>query len=310
MRLWYWIGLLLLAVLVGLAAFLFVVPQDRASALTLAGDAGRGAEVLRLGGCVSCHTDSVSGGALLAGGPALVTQFGTFHAPNITPHPEAGIGGWTLAQFAEAMRNGVGSEGHLYPIFPYEHYTLMSDQEVADLYAAINEVTPSDTVAPPHELGFPFNIRPTLGVWKALFFRPGRYVPDPTRSEAWNRGRYLATGPAHCIACHTPRNLLGALETGQAFDGNRDGGPGGRTPAITAEELRDEDYDTATLVDALKTGFTPGFDVLGGAMGEVIRDSTSHWADADLEALAAFLLDEGRGADDEDEDKDEDKHRD
>lgn len=293
MRRWLWV-LLVLAVIGAAAAVYFLRPvrgPDRD--LTLTADAGRGAYLIRLGGCVSCHTNAEGGGAFLGGGAGLATPFGTFYPPNITPHPEAGIGSWTLAQFSDAMSNGEGPQGHLYPAFPYDAYTLMSDQEIVDLFAALQAVEPVADPAPPHEIMFPFNIRLAMAGWKTLFFAPRRFAPDPAQSEQWNRGAYLANGPGHCITCHSPRNLFGAIEAGRAFEGNREGGPGGRTPAITAEALRDDDYDVASLVDALKTGFTPGFDVLGGAMAEEIKDATSHWTDADLEAVAVYLLDEG-----------------
>lgn len=256
----------------------------------VSGDAARGAYMMRLGGCVACHTDAKAGTPQLAGGAALATPFGTFYPPNITPDPETGIGGWTLAQFDDALRNGNGPQGHLYPAFPYDNYTLMSDQEIADLYAALMAETPVARKAPDHQVGFPFNIRLALAGWKNLFFSPGRFVPDAGKSAQWNRGAYLANGPAHCVACHSPRNLLGAVEAGRQFTGNPTGGPGGRAPAITASALTEEGYDVPVLMQTLKDGFTPGFDVLGGAMGEVITEGTAHWTDADLEALATYLL--------------------
>lgn len=273
----------------GAAVFLLRPISGPPRDLTLVGDATRGDYLMRLGGCVACHTDSANNGAYLAGGAGLQTPYGIFVPPNITSDKQAGIGGWTLAQFSEAMSDGVGPQGHLYPVFPYENYTLMSDQEIADLYAALQATAPVSTAAAPHAIAFPFNIRPLMAGWKALFFSPVRFAPDPAKSESYNRGKYLAFGPAHCVACHTPRNALGALEWDKALTGSP-GGTGGRAPALTAAALVAEGYDVDTLMQTLRDGFTPGFDVLGGTMGEVITDSTSHWTDADLRALADYLL--------------------
>jgi mono/diheme cytochrome c family protein len=257
--------------------------------LTLVGDVERGNYLIRLGGCVACHTDAANGAAPLSGGAGLETPFGTFVPPNITSDPEAGIGAWTVAQFSEAMSNGMGPQGHLYPAFPYENYTMMSDGEIVDLYAALMATEPVGTPAAASEIPFPFNIRLAMAGWQNLFFSPRRFEPEAGQSGAYARGKYLAFGPAHCVACHTPRNALGALEWDQALTGSP-GGTGGRAPALTAAALIEEGYDIPTLVQTLKDGFTPGFDVLGGPMGEVIADSTSHWTDEDLTALATYLL--------------------
>jgi mono/diheme cytochrome c family protein len=260
-------------------------PRD----LTLVGDVERGNYLIRLGGCVACHTDVENGRAFLSGGAGLETQFGTFVPPNITSDPEAGIGSWTLAQFSDAMSNGRGPQGHLYPAFPYENYALMSDQEIADLYAALMATEPVAEPAPENQVPFPFSIRFAMAGWQNLFFSPERFSPEPGRSESYNRGKYLAYGPAHCVACHSPRNVLGALEWDKALTGSP-GGTGGRAPAITRSALLDEGYDEETLAQTLLDGFTPGFDVLGGPMGEVITDSTALWTEADRAALAEFLL--------------------
>ena len=274
---------------IGVAVWMLKPIEGPPRELTLVGDATSGAYLIRLGGCVACHTDAANGRATLAGGPALPTQFGTFYAPNITPDATAGIGNWTLAQFSKAMSDGEGPQGHLYPAFPYESYTLMSDQEIADLYAALKAIPADATPSKPHEVAFPFNIRLALAGWKNLFFKPGRYVADASKSEQWNRGRYLAVGPGHCVTCHSPRNLLGGIETGRELAGNPTGGPGGRAPSLRAADLADDGYDAATLAQTLADGFTPDFDVLGGAMGEVIKEGTSHWTAEDREAVAAYL---------------------
>ena len=275
----------------GAAAYFLKPVTGPARDLTLVGDVERGNYLIRLGGCVACHTDAANGRAFLSGGAGLATPFGTFVPPTITSDPSAGIGEWTLAQFSDAMSNGMGPQGHLYPAFPYENYTLMSDQEIADLYAALMATDPVSEPAAESQIPFPFNIRLAMAGWKNLFFAPARFAPEEGKSETYNRGKYLAYGPAHCVACHTPRNVLGALDWNAAFTGSP-GGTGGRAPAITAEALLAEGYDVPILVQTLKDGFTPGFDVLGGAMGEVIRDSTSQLTDADLTALAEYLLTE------------------
>src|SRR5690348_15375020 len=70
------------------------------------GDAKRGEYLSKAAGCVGCHTEAREGAVPYAGGRALKTPFGTFYGPNITPHPSAGIGKWSEADFARAMREG------------------------------------------------------------------------------------------------------------------------------------------------------------------------------------------------------------
>lgn len=285
-----WLALAVVAVVgVGVAAYFLKPVEGPARDLTLVGDAARGDYVMRLAGCVACHTNAADGGAELAGGVGLETAFGTFVPPNITSDPEAGIGSWTLEQFSDALSNGMGPQGHLYPAFPYENYTLMTDQDVVDLYAAMMATEPVATPSAQSSVPFPFNVRLLMAGWKNLFFSPRRFEPEAEKDEVYNRGKYLAMGPGHCVACHTPRNALGALQWDQAFAGSP-GGTGGRAPALKREALVAEGYDVATLAQTLKDGFTPGFDVLGGAMGEVIVDSTSFWTDEDLNAVAAYLM--------------------
>jgi mono/diheme cytochrome c family protein len=294
MRRWLWVLGILVVAGIGVAIYMLQPVRGPARDLTLTADAEHGAYLIRIGGCVSCHTDRKNGGAELAGGPGLVTPFGTFYPPNITSHPEAGIGGWTVEQFAAAMSDGEGPQGHLYPAFPYDAYTLMSDQEIVDLFAGLKAAPPDATPSKPHEVMFPFNIRLAMAGWKNLFFNPRRFEPDPAKSAEWNRGEYLANGPGHCVTCHSPRNIFGAIEGGQEFTGNQAGGPGGKTPSITAAELVRKQYTEAALIDALTTGFAPDFDVLTGPMGEEIEDSTKHWTPEDLHAIAVYLLDENK----------------
>jgi len=286
----WWIagGVLLLGIAVYFLKPVAGPPRD----LTLVGDAGRGNYLILLSGCASCHTEHNSGteGAPLAGGDPLKTAFGTFYPPNITSDKGTGIGSWSIAQFSDALSNGNGPLGNLYPVFPYNDLTLMSDQDVADLYAAIMATQPVSHVAPPNDVRFPLNIRLLVSGWKNLFFSPHRYRADPTRSARWNRGNFLANGLTHCVACHSPSNALGAVRRGRELTGNPAGGTGGKAPALTPAALAQDGYDLASLAETLKTGRTPNAGQVGNEMSLVISDETSRWIDADREAVAAYLL--------------------
>jgi mono/diheme cytochrome c family protein len=290
MRLLRWIILIVVIVGAGIGIYMLTPVSGPARDLTLVGDATRGDYLIRLGGCVTCHTDPQNEKAQLAGGAGLPTPFGTFYPPNITSSKTAGIGNWTLAQFSKAMSDGEGPQGHLYPAFPYDSYTLMSDQEIADLYAALMAAPAIDTPSRPHDVGFPFNIRLAMAGWKHLFFHPQRFVADPSKSEAWNRGKYIVFGPGHCVTCHSPRNALGGLEAGRELSGNPGGGPGGKAPSLLKPDLEKHEFTVEAMIQTLTDGFTPGFDTLGGAMAEVIEDETAHWTDADRAAVAEYLL--------------------
>jgi mono/diheme cytochrome c family protein len=220
MRRWFWLLGVLVLVGIGAGVYFLRPVTGPARDLTLIGNVERGNDLILLGGCVACHTDSAGGRAFLSGGSGLQTPFGTFVPPNITSDPNAGIGDWTLAQFSDAMSNGIGPQGHLYPVFPYENYTLMSDQEIVDLYAALMATEPVSEPAAESQIPFPFNLRLAMAGWQNLFFAPARFAPETGRSDTYNRGKYLAYGPAHCVACHTPRNALGALEWDKALTGS------------------------------------------------------------------------------------------
>lgn len=257
----------------------------------LEGDPERGAYVARLAGCIACHTNEAGGGVLLAGGPPLKTPFGTFYGPNITPDPISGLGNWSLNDFARALRHGISPEGEpYYPAFPYTFYSKLTDQDVADLWAAMKTVPNADIPSKTQDLGFPFNQRWALRGWQNLFFDSEQFEDDPSRSDAWNRGRYIVEGPAHCGACHTPRNLLGAGDAEEALHG-AGGLPGGeRSPPITPAALGERGWTKNNLAFGLRFGTKPNGDVLGGSMGEVIRDGTSWLTDDDLRAIAHYLL--------------------
>jgi hypothetical protein len=88
----------------------------------------RGAALAEIGNCIACHT--APGGKTLAGGRALPSPFGTIFSTNITPDADTGIGSWPGEAFQRSMRQGVDRAGrHLYPVFPYDHFTLLTDDD-------------------------------------------------------------------------------------------------------------------------------------------------------------------------------------
>ncbi len=251
----------------------------------------RGAYVFRAGGCLACHTDMKNKGAPLAGGRALETPFGTFYSPNITPDPTHGIGSWSDADFIRALREGLRPDGaHYYPAFPYPSYTGMSERDMRDLKAYLFSQEPAAVPNRPHELGFPFGYRIALWPWKLLFFEPGRRAEDPSKDAQWNRGAYLVEHLGHCGECHTPRNLLGAVQRDRRMAGNPSGPDGKKVPNITPHPDQGiGDWSDSDLTYFLKTGFLPDGDFAGGAMTDVIEESSSHLSDEDRAAIAAYL---------------------
>ncbi len=286
--------LIIVLFLVGTGALgLIIYPIGTSADLTgLKGDASRGAYLARMSGCIACHTNIKKQGAPLAGGVELKTDFGTFFSPNLTTHKKAGIGSWDVNDFAKAVRQGISPEGEpYYPAFPYPFYASMTDQDVADLWAAFKTVPPVEKVSKSQELKLPFNFRSGLKLWRGAFvdFKP--FEPVAGKSDLWNRGKYIVEGPAHCGACHTPRNFAGVRDSSRKFYGATGLPEGGKSPAITPEKLKQNGWTVNDLKYALKTGIQPDGDVFGGSMGEVVRDGTAYLSDKDREAIATFILD-------------------
>ena len=250
----------------------------------------RGAELAEAGYCASCHT--LAGGADYAGGRGIVSDFGTIYATNITPDPEYGIGTWSEAAFARAMHAGVRRDGaHLFPAFPYTHFAKLSDTDVAALYAYFMTREPVADDVPETELPFPFGIRGLQGGWKVLYFRGGRFRPDAEQSEAWNRGAYLAEGLGHCSACHSPRNSLGAEQSGaQRYAGALI--DDWYAPAINASPDAPLPWTSDELYAYLRTGASPLHGAAAGSMAEVVHGLAA-LPDADIQALAAYFSDLG-----------------
>ncbi len=250
----------------------------------------RGETLFYAAGCDNCHTRK--DGPPLAGGVVLKSPFGDFVTPNITPDPEHGIGRWSDADFVRALREGVAPDGsHYYPAFPYTTYTRMTDEDMLAIKRWIFEaVEPVAQSAPPHALRFPFDQRWALALWKLLFFDPGVFRPDPSKSEAWNRGAYLVEAVGHCGECHTPRNAFGALDRDRWMAGTTEGPDGDTVPNITPDEATGlGTWSESDIAYLLETGILPDGDVVGGSMSPVVDEGTDRLSADDRRAIAVYL---------------------
>ncbi|HET9390381.1 MAG TPA: cytochrome c [Steroidobacteraceae bacterium] len=245
----------------------------------------RGAQLAALGGCAPCHT--APGGASFAGGRAIDTPFGRIFSTNITPDPHSGIGRWSEAAFRRAMREGVDREGRqLYPAFPYDHFTLVSDTDDAALYAYLMTRRPVRAEARQNQLGFPLRIRWILAAWKLRYFHPGPYQPDTAHDELWNRGAYLVNGLAHCGACHTPRNRFGAENPAQRFAGTE--AEDWYAYAINSASQARVPWDADSLSLFLRNGWHDRHGIAQGPMARV-TDDLARVPDSDCRAIAVYV---------------------
>ncbi|HVY19334.1 MAG TPA: cytochrome c [Bauldia sp.] len=293
MRLRRWLTGLVVVVAVGFAAFwILTEPRPLAASVvpTTPGDATRGELVFWAGGCVSCHLspDAKASDAkpMLGGGKALTSKFGTFFPPNISPDKDTGIGNWTMLDFLNAMKRGIGPGGtHLYPSFPYTSYQRMPIADLVDLKAFLDTLPPVHAENKPDRLPFPLNIRRGLGLWKFLFLDGREFAADATKSAEVNRGAYLVNGPGHCNECHTPRTLfgLGGLDMTHALGGAPNLSGRGRAPNLTPGTGGIGDKSADDLLFDLEMGQD-----FNGVMLEV-QQNLAHLPESDLAAIVAYL---------------------
>jgi mono/diheme cytochrome c family protein len=247
----------------------------------------KGAALAAGGFCAECHT--AKGGPQFAGGYAMATPFGVLYSTNITPDLETGIGSWSEVAFARAMRDGVARDGSLlFPAFPYDHFSKLSDEDVQALYAFF--MTRAPVRAPAHENGLPFplNVRYLQAGWRLLFFQPGRLEPNASKSTEWNRGAYLAEGLSHCGACHTPRNLLGAEKAGDAYAGAVV--DNWIAPPLTTANPDPAPWTERELDAYLRNGVSDLHGSAAGPMAPVVQELGGLPA-SDVQAIASYFAD-------------------
>ncbi len=248
----------------------------------------RGAYLARAGNCAACHT--TRGGTPYAGGRGIDTPFGAVYSSNLTPDVRTGIGSWSAAEFWRALHNGRSKDGRLlYPAFPYPSYTSVTRADSDALYAYLHSLPATAQPATPHALRWPFNQQAALAVWRALYFSPSSFQPEPAQSAEWNRGAYLVRGLGHCGACHTARNALGGTDERLDLAGGLMPVQNWYAPSLTsAQEASVHDWPLQDTVRLLQTGIAPQGSVRG-PMAEVVQQSTQYLSPQDLTAMAIYL---------------------
>lgn len=255
-------------------------------------DLANGERLFNAGGCASCHgriEDGKPQRDIMAGGLEMTSPVGTFRAPNISPHPEQGIGGWTALEFLDAMQRGVSPQGrHYYPAFPYASYARMEATDLLDLKAYLDGLPASDHVVGGHELSFPYSLRRGIGLWKRLYLDADPVIEVTSGDAVLERGRYLVEGPGHCGECHTPRNFAQAMDPGRWLGGAPNPEGEGRVPNITPGRASFGDWSADDIAYYLESGVDPDFDVVGGSM-VAVQENMARLDAADREAIAAYL---------------------
>ena len=288
-----WIGIICAGILILLIVAWFTLGRAPEIAAISSGESGefssemieQGEVLAAIGDCAVCHT--ASDGVPLAGGLGLPTPFGTIYSTNITPDPETGIGKWSEVAFRRAMREGFDREGnHLYPAFPYDHFTKATDEDIGAIYAYLMDEPAVQAETPPNTLRFPFGFRPLLAGWKILFFEQGVFTPDPALDEEQNRGAYLVEGLAHCGACHSPRNAFGAVKS----DAHLGGGDveGWYVPPLGKASEAPLPWTTDAYVNYLYDGWDEEHGLAAGPMTPVV-DHLYDVPEEDVFAIAAYL---------------------
>lgn len=255
-----------------------------------------GERIFWAAGCASCHATPVDGRRAkgeaklrLGGGMELDTPFGLFRAPNISPHPEDGIGEWSMLEFVNAMQKGISPDGrHYYPSFPYTSYARMETRDVMDLRAFIDTMPPVLGRPQDHELKFPYSIRRGIGLWKRRYLAEESIIEPASSNDLVALGQNLVEGAGHCGECHTPRDRFGGLDTNQWLNGAQNLDGEGRIPDITPAGKNVSGWSAEDIAYYLESGFTPDFDTVGGSM-VAVQENMAKLSSEDRAAIAAYL---------------------
>jgi len=233
--------------------------------------------------CGNCHIPRDEKGQLqrdkgLSGGFLLdIAEFKAF-AANITPDPETGIGKWTDAQLAKAIRMGVRPDKSLIgPPMPIEFYRDMADDDLAAIIAYLRAQPPVKNVVPrsTYRIPLPPSYGPPVGKVKA-----------PAARDKLKYGKYLVT-IGHCMECHTPRDEKGQLVRAHLGAGGQViEGPWGKPVSRNLTPTGLKDWTDAQIAKAIREGVDRSGQHYRPPMA---YEFYNHIDDADIGAIIGYL---------------------
>ena len=234
--------------------------------------------------CADCHSKTNADSLLklgqdvpLTGGFVFDLPVGKIYSKNITPDKETGIGNYTDAEMARALRYGVHPDGTA--VFDFMPFHNMTDEDMTAVISYLRAQKPIKNKIPEHDLNLLGN------AVKAFMIKPvgpdGEVPKQMTKDSSAAYGKYLATSIANCSGCHTQRDLSGTF-TGEWFAGGNDI-EGFITPNITTDSSsRMFGWSQRNFVDRFR-------------MGRLIPKSPMPWSsfqrmdDEELKAIYAYL---------------------
>lgn len=234
--------------------------------------------------CRNCHDEPDGARRELAGGARFGEDGGTMgYAPNITPDLHAGIGAWSDAAIARAIREGIRPDGsYIAPVMPFELYRKISDSDIRAIVAYLRSVPPADKLVPRTNWG---------NVVHGPYGPPVGHVPDVDSSNKVAYGAYLAGPLGGCISCHTPDDKSGRPNYARRL------GAGGRTfesrsgEAIAGNITPDRDTGLGDFSDdQIKTMIITGVRPSHSRVNPIMPHGRfAHLKAADLDAIVAYL---------------------
>ena len=234
--------------------------------------------------CADCHSKANADSLLklgqdvpLTGGMVFDLPVGKLYSKNITPDKETGIGKYTDAEIARALRYGVHPDGTV--VFDFMPFHNTTDEDMTAIISFLRAQKPIQTNVPDHSLN-------VLGkAVKAFMVKPvgpdGEVAKQMTRDSSAAYGKYLANNVANCNGCHTVRDLSGTF-TGEPFAGGNEI-EGFITPNITPDSSsRIFGWSQKNFIDRFR-------------MGKLIPKSPMPWqsfgrmTDEELKAIYSYL---------------------
>lgn len=238
--------------------------------------------------CGNCHTPRGADGKHIAGqelaGGAELVEDGLFvaRASNLTPDPETGIGRWSDADIARAIREGVRPDGRvLGPPMPFAFYRDIADADLAAIIAYLRQLPPVRNAVAPSEYKIP--LPPAWGPPITTA------ITAPAPNDTSRYGAYLAGPLGHCMECHTPMNKDGSRDMGTAGAGGQAfAGPWGVSVArnLTPHASGLGGWSDGEVVRAIRTGVSRDGSALKPPMA---FDFYSRIDAGDMTAIVTYL---------------------